>query len=173
MATPSAAARSQTRRMIEGSPAWKPHATLALVTIPSRASSSPSCHWPKPSPRSELRSMVVILATTGLGRSGRRPGGRRIRPRDPAARDAWALPPAGSMGAMTQQPVAPAGPAEVRAACRRGSAVHTSGLAPGYTQANLVVLPQDWAYDFLLFAQRNPRPVPLLDVTDAGSPRTV
>ncbi|MGY1625290.1 putative hydro-lyase [Geodermatophilus sp. SYSU D00965] len=64
-------------------------------------------------------------------------------------------------------------PAEVRAACRDGSAVHTSGVAPGYAQANLVVLPRDWAYDFLLFAQRNPRPVPLLDVTDAGSPHTV
>lgn len=63
-------------------------------------------------------------------------------------------------------------PAEVRAAARAGRAVPTSGLAPGYTQANLVVLPQDWAYDMLLFAQRNPQPVPLLDVTDAGSPRT-
>ncbi|TFV59551.1 putative hydro-lyase [Geodermatophilus sp. DF01-2] len=63
-------------------------------------------------------------------------------------------------------------PAEVRAACRTGHAVPTSGLAPGFTQANLVVLPRDWAYDMLLFAQRNPQPVPLLDVTDAGSYRT-
>ncbi|SDN80821.1 putative hydro-lyase [Geodermatophilus sp. DSM 45219] len=63
-------------------------------------------------------------------------------------------------------------PAEVRAACRAGHDLPTSGLAPGYTQANLVVLPRDWAYDMLLFAQRNPQPVPLLDVTDAGSPRT-
>lgn len=63
-------------------------------------------------------------------------------------------------------------PAEVRAACRAGHDLPTSGRAPGYTQANLVVLPRDWAYDMLLFAQRNPQPVPLLDVTDAGSPRT-
>ena len=63
-------------------------------------------------------------------------------------------------------------PAEVRAACRAGSDLPTSGRAPGYTQANLVVLPRDWAYDMLLFAQRNPQPVPLLDVTDAGSART-
>jgi uncharacterized protein YcsI (UPF0317 family) len=76
------------------------------------------------------------------------------------------------MGGMAQMLTA-AGPADVRAACRDGSAVPTSGLAPGFTQANLVVLPRDWAYDFLLFAQRNPQPVPLLDVTDAGSPRTV
>jgi uncharacterized protein YcsI (UPF0317 family) len=76
------------------------------------------------------------------------------------------------MGAMAQMLTA-AAPADVRTACRDGAAVPTSGLAPGYTQANLVVLPRDWAYDFLLFAQRNPQPVPLLDVTDAGSPRTV
>ena len=43
-------------------------------------------------------------------------------------------------------------PAEVRAACRAGSDLPTSGRAPGYTQANLVVLPRDWAYDMLLFA---------------------
>jgi len=49
----------------------------------------------------------------------------------------------------------------------------TAGLAPGYTQANLIAVPRDWAYDMLLFAQRNPKPCPVLDVTDAGSPRTV
>ncbi|TDV55040.1 putative hydro-lyase [Actinophytocola oryzae] len=49
----------------------------------------------------------------------------------------------------------------------------TAGLAPGYTQANLIAVPGDWAYDMLLFAQRNPKPCPVLDVTDAGSPRTV
>jgi uncharacterized protein YcsI (UPF0317 family) len=46
----------------------------------------------------------------------------------------------------------------------------TSGLAPGYVQANLVCVPRDLAYDFLLFCQRNPRPCPLLDVTEPGSP---
>jgi uncharacterized protein YcsI (UPF0317 family) len=48
----------------------------------------------------------------------------------------------------------------------------TAGLAPGYTQANLIAVPLDWAYDMLLFAQRNPKPCPVLDVTDTGSPRT-
>ncbi|WP_291408044.1 putative hydro-lyase [Actinophytocola sp.] len=48
----------------------------------------------------------------------------------------------------------------------------TAGLAPGYAQANLVAVPRDWAYDVLLFAQRNPKPCPVLDVTDVGSPRT-
>jgi uncharacterized protein YcsI (UPF0317 family) len=46
----------------------------------------------------------------------------------------------------------------------------TAGLAPGYAQANLVVLPRDLAFDFLCFCQRNPKPCPLLDVTDVGSP---
>ncbi|MFB4212815.1 putative hydro-lyase [Shouchella sp. JSM 1781072] len=45
----------------------------------------------------------------------------------------------------------------------------TSGLAHGYAQANLVVLPKKDAYDFLLFCQRNKQACPLLDVTDVGS----
>jgi hypothetical protein len=49
----------------------------------------------------------------------------------------------------------------------------TAGLAPGFVQANLAVLPRDAAYDFLLFCQRNPRPCPLIEVTDAGSPEPV
>ena len=46
----------------------------------------------------------------------------------------------------------------------------TSGLAPGYTQANLAVVPRALAYDFLLFCQRNPKPCPLLEVLDPGDP---
>ena len=45
----------------------------------------------------------------------------------------------------------------------------TSGLAPGYVQTNLVVLPQALASDFLLFCQRNPKPCPLLGVSSPGS----
>src|SRR2546425_12742707 len=46
----------------------------------------------------------------------------------------------------------------------------TAGLAPGYTQANLAVVPRALAYDFLLFCQRNPQPCPLLEVLDPGNP---
>ncbi|QIR07522.1 putative hydro-lyase [Salinivibrio costicola] len=46
----------------------------------------------------------------------------------------------------------------------------TSGLAPGYLQANLVILPADWANDFLLFCQRNPVACPLIGVTEPGCP---
>jgi uncharacterized protein YcsI (UPF0317 family) len=60
-------------------------------------------------------------------------------------------------------------PEEVRA---RASGP-TAGLATGFAQANLIAVPADWAYDVLLFTQRNPKPCPVLDVTDAGSPRTV
>lgn len=63
-------------------------------------------------------------------------------------------------------------PAEARRRYRDGLAVPTSGWAAGFTQANLVVLPREWAFDMLLFAQRNPQPVPLLDVTDPGSVTT-
>ena len=45
----------------------------------------------------------------------------------------------------------------------------TAGLAKGYIQANLAVLPKEQAYDFLLFAQRNPKSCPIIDVTDVGS----
>ncbi len=45
----------------------------------------------------------------------------------------------------------------------------TAGLALGYVQANLVIVPRSLAFDFLLFCQRNPKPCPVLDVTEAGS----
>lgn len=45
----------------------------------------------------------------------------------------------------------------------------TSGLCPGYAQANLIILPKEQAYDFLLFAQRNPKPCPLLEVSEVGA----
>jgi uncharacterized protein YcsI (UPF0317 family) len=48
----------------------------------------------------------------------------------------------------------------------------TAGQAPGYVQANLAVFPRDWAFDFFLFAQRNPKPCPLLEVGDPGVPYT-
>lgn len=45
----------------------------------------------------------------------------------------------------------------------------TAGMAPGYVQANLAILPRELAFDFLLFCQRNPKPCPLLEVVEAGS----
>jgi uncharacterized protein YcsI (UPF0317 family) len=60
--------------------------------------------------------------------------------------------------------------AELRRRARRGELTGpTAGLAPGHVQANLVVVPRDLAFDFLLFCHRNPKPCPLLDVTEPGS----
>lgn len=62
-------------------------------------------------------------------------------------------------------------PAQMRECIRNGSWQRpTAGLAPGFAQANLVALPKEAAFDFLLFCQRNPKPCPVLDVTDAGNP---
>lgn len=60
--------------------------------------------------------------------------------------------------------------AEVRQYARQGELrTPTPGLAAGFVQANLVVVPRELAFDFLLFCQRNPKPCPLLDVVEAGA----
>jgi uncharacterized protein YcsI (UPF0317 family) len=60
---------------------------------------------------------------------------------------------------------------DVRRAARNGLLTSpTPGLAPDFVQANLVIVPKDLAFDFLLFCQRNPKPCPLLDVTEPGDP---
>ena len=60
---------------------------------------------------------------------------------------------------------------EARQAIRAGHwQAHTSGLAPGYAQGNIVILPQDLAADFLRFCQRNPKPCPVLAVSEPGDP---
>src|SRR3954463_5785543 len=70
----------------------------------------------------------------------------------------------------TQDPVFPPG-AEVRRQARHGTLTGpTAGVAMGYVQANLVAVPRELAFDFLLFCQRNPKPCPLLDVTEPGDP---
>jgi uncharacterized protein YcsI (UPF0317 family) len=65
-----------------------------------------------------------------------------------------------------------ASPAQARERFRAGLRTPTAAWAPGYAQANLVVLPRDVAFDFMLFAQRNPKPCPVLDVTEPGDPVT-
>lgn len=61
-------------------------------------------------------------------------------------------------------------PEEVRKLIREEKITgQTSGMCAGYAQANLVILPKELAYDFLLFTQRNPKSCPLLEVSDTGS----
>jgi uncharacterized protein YcsI (UPF0317 family) len=64
-----------------------------------------------------------------------------------------------------------ASPKEVRDVIRQGLwKAPTPGMAKGHVQANLAILPKDWAYDFLVFATRNPIPCPVLDITEPGDP---
>lgn len=65
-----------------------------------------------------------------------------------------------------------ASPHALRQAIRAGDfAANTSGQAPGFVQCNLAILPRDWAMDFLQFCQANPKPCPLVAVSDQpGNP---
>jgi uncharacterized protein YcsI (UPF0317 family) len=58
---------------------------------------------------------------------------------------------------------------QARARIRSGEwTAHTSGLAEGYVQGNVVILPEALANDFLRYCQRNPKPCPLLAVGEPG-----
>ncbi len=59
----------------------------------------------------------------------------------------------------------------IRQRVRRGEITgNTSGLAPGCVQGNVVILPVELASDFLRFCQANPKPCPLLAVSEPGNP---
>ncbi len=45
----------------------------------------------------------------------------------------------------------------------------TTGLAPGMVQLNLAILPKAWADDFQRFCELNPKPCPLVSMTEAGN----
>lgn len=62
-------------------------------------------------------------------------------------------------------------PRDLWQACRKGEWDQpTAGLAPGFAQANLAILPKADAFDFLRFCTRNPKPTPLIEVLDPGDP---
>jgi uncharacterized protein YcsI (UPF0317 family) len=61
--------------------------------------------------------------------------------------------------------------AGARAAIRAGTwTTHTSGVADDHVQGNVVILPQALADDFLRYCQRNPKPCPVLAVSEVGVP---
>ena len=63
-------------------------------------------------------------------------------------------------------------PREVRRAIReRRHTGHTAGLARGYVQGNVCILPREYAADFRAFCERNPKPCPLLAMSEPGNPR--
>ncbi len=57
---------------------------------------------------------------------------------------------------------------QARAKFAAGQVTPTAGWSPGFTQANVLAVPREDAYDALLFFQRNPQPCPVLEVLDAG-----
>ena len=59
-------------------------------------------------------------------------------------------------------------PAQARALFRTTDVATTAGFSAGFAQANLIALDKKYAFDFLLFAQRNPKPCPLLGVLEPG-----
>jgi uncharacterized protein YcsI (UPF0317 family) len=73
--------------------------------------------------------------------------------------------------ALLREDLADASGRDVRAAARSGQWRRaTHGLARGYVQANMAIVPKRYAFDFMLFCQRNPKPCPVIDVTDPGDP---
>ena len=63
-------------------------------------------------------------------------------------------------------------PRQVRIAIRSGRhRGHTAGLAPGRVQGNVCILPREYAEDFRVFCERNPKPCPLLAMSKPGDPR--
>ena len=61
---------------------------------------------------------------------------------------------------------------EVRLRARSGAlGGPTAGLAPGFVQGNLAILPRDLAGDFLRFCRLNPKPCPVIGMSEPGSPR--
>ena len=60
---------------------------------------------------------------------------------------------------------------EARRAIRQGACERpTAGIAPGYVQGNLAILPASLAHDFLRFCQQNPKPCPVLATSAPGDP---
>lgn len=71
--------------------------------------------------------------------------------------------------ALTYHQLREASTAVVREQIRGGRyGSHTAGFSAGKLQANLAILPARYALDFMRFCQRNPKPCPLVGVTDTG-----
>lgn len=102
---------------------------------------------------------VAVLTAESADRAAQARPGRRVRLR---------RAPVWQRVADQVEDVALVTPAVARARFRAGLAVPTTGWCRGYTQANLMALPRELAFDFLLFAQRNPTPCPVLDVLEPG-----
>src|SRR3954464_4784699 len=59
---------------------------------------------------------------------------------------------------------------KARLAYREGLVASTAGVAPGFVQGNLAILPAEYAGAFHRFCQFNPKPCPIIGMSDVGSP---
>ena len=60
---------------------------------------------------------------------------------------------------------------QARLACRAGMATTTAGVASGFVQGNLAILPEKLAGAFHRFCQLNPKPCPIIGMSEVGDPR--
>ncbi len=60
---------------------------------------------------------------------------------------------------------------QARLACRAGMAATTAGIAKGFVQGNLAILPEKFAAAFHRFCQFNPKPCPIIGMSEVGDPR--
>ncbi|MCF2522858.1 putative hydro-lyase [Bradyrhizobium sp. G127] len=60
---------------------------------------------------------------------------------------------------------------EARLAYRAGKVGVTAGVAPGFVQGNLAILPEKLASAFHRFCQLNPKPCPIIGMSEVGDPR--
>jgi uncharacterized protein YcsI (UPF0317 family) len=66
----------------------------------------------------------------------------------------------------------PSTPQAARLAARSGALTGpTAGVAPGFVQGNVAILPAEYAGEFERFCQRNPKPCPVLAIGEPGDPR--
>lgn len=76
-----------------------------------------------------------------------------------------------STQAASKIDASPLSSGDIRKRIRAGKHVaHTAGLIPGKLQCNLAILPEAYALDFLRFCQRNPKPCPVVGVSETGDP---
>src|SRR3954447_22161060 len=60
---------------------------------------------------------------------------------------------------------------QARLACRSGMTTTTAGIANGFVQGNLAILPEKFAASFHRFCQLNPKPCPIIGMSEVGDPR--
>lgn len=72
---------------------------------------------------------------------------------------------------FTEQQLLRMSPAEFRSIVRKAQwTERTPDVSQGYGYANLVILPKEYTFDFLLFCNRNPQPCPIIEITEPGDP---